>query len=282
MTESQTPVSESENPVSEQENPVSEAENTATDDQAPELNPDRDLSGEVEALLLMAEEPMAASTLAQALQVPTDAVEQVLADLVQFYDETERGFELRHLGGGWRYYTRARHAEVITRYVLDGQQSKLSQAALETLAVVAYQQPISRSRVSAVRGVNVDGVIRTLLARGLIDEAGTDAETGAIVFVTTDHFLERIGVTSLDELPELAPHLPEVDELEAELGELARVSAEAPSDAPSDDPAEDESSSGSDDSGEDESSGSDDPGEDESPSSPGSPGTPENEEVDDA
>lgn len=224
-------------------------------------DPDRHLSGEVEALLLMAEEPMAASTLAQALEVPTPEVEEVLTELVRFYDETERGFELRHLGGGWRYYTRTRHAEVITRYVLDGQQSKLSQAALETLAVVAYQQPISRSRISAVRGVNVDGVIRTLVARGLIDEAGTDAETGAIVFATTDHFLERIGVTSLDELPALAPHLPEVDELEAELGELARVADEQ---AQSDEQAADEQAA------------------DETNMTPTDPiGEPQNDEVDD-
>lgn len=243
--------------------------------ETPSADPDRHLSGEVEALLLMAEEPMAASMLAQALEVPTHAVEEVLAELVRFYDETERGFELRHLGGGWRYYTRTRHAEVITRHVLDGQQSRLSQAALETLAVVAYQQPISRSRISAVRGVNVDGVIRTLVARGLIDESGTDAETGAIVFATTDHFLERIGVTSLDELPDLAPHLPEVDELEAELGELARAAAEPSDQELTGDPTEQPTEQSSEEPTEQ-------PTGETSETPPAGPvGEPENDEVDD-
>ncbi len=185
------------------------------------LDPGRDLTGEIEALLLLAEEPMATATLAQSLEVPVHLVSGCLADLVTFYDETNRGFELRQLGGGWRYYTREKHAEVVAHHVLEGQHAKLSQAALETLAVVAYSQPISRARVSAVRGVNVDGVIRTLVARRLIDESGTDPETAATLFVTTDYFLERMGLDDLSGLPELAPHLPDVDELEAELGELA-------------------------------------------------------------
>ena len=112
--------------------------------------------------------------------------------------------------------------------MLEGQQAKLSQAALETLAVIAYSQPISRGRVSAVRGVNVDGVIRTLLARGLIEEAGHDRDSGAVVFATTSYFLERMGLRSLDELPPLAPHLPEVEELEAELGQLAEAAPASP------------------------------------------------------
>ena len=184
-----------------------------------------DLHAPIEALLLMAEEPMPASTLAQVLEVPTDDVTEALAELVAFYDETGRGFELRNVGGGWRYYTRDAHADVLTRYVLDGQQGRLSQAALETLAVVAYLQPVSRTRVSAVRGVNVDGVVRTLAARGLIEEAGQDEETGAVVFRTTDFFLERMGLTSLGDLPDLAPHLPETAELEAGLGALAEPAA---------------------------------------------------------
>ena len=149
-----------------------------------------------------------------------------MAELAAFYDETGRGFELRELGGGWRYYTREEHADLITRYVLEGQQAKLSQAALETLAVIAYSQPISRGRVSAVRGVNVDGVIRTLLNRGLIEEAGHDHESGAVVFATTSYFCERMGLRSLDDLPPLAPHLPEVEELEAELSQLAEARTE--------------------------------------------------------
>lgn len=193
-----------------------------------------DLHAPLEALLLMAEEPMPATMLAQVLEVPVDDITTSLGELAAFYDETGRGFELRHVGGGWRYYTRDQHADVLTRYVLDGQQGRLSQAALETLAVVAYLQPISRTRVSAVRGVNVDGVVRTLAARGLIEEAGQDETTGAVVFRTTDYFLERMGLTSLDELPDLAPHLPETAELEAELGAL--VDQRPPEPAPEADP----------------------------------------------
>ena len=181
----------------------------------------QDVSGEVEALLLLAEDPISEDALAEAIDVPRSVIEECLAELAAFYDETGRGFELRQLGGGWRYYTREEHADLVARYVLAPQQSKLSQAALETLAVVAYSQPISRGRISAIRGVNVDGVIRTLLARGLITEAGHDAESGAVVFSTTPYFLERMGLRSLDELPELAPHLPEVSELEDELRQFA-------------------------------------------------------------
>jgi segregation and condensation protein B len=175
------------------------------------------LSGAVEALLLMATEPMAATELAQALHAPVGRVEATLAALARFYTETGRGFELRHAGGGWRYATRAEHAGVISAYILEGQHGRLSQAALETLAVIAYLQPATRSRISAVRGVNVDGVVRTLLARDLIAETGRDAVSGAVLFTTTPYFLERMGLTSLDDLPPLAPHLPDAMTLEAEL-----------------------------------------------------------------
>ena len=188
-----------------------------------------DVSGAVEALLLLAVEPMSLTDLAQAVNVPESVVAETLNELAAFYDETGRGFELRELGGGWRYYTREAYADLITRYVLEGQQAKLSQAALETLAVIAYSQPISRGRVSAVRGVNVDGVIRTLLNHGLIEEAGHDHESGAVVFATTSYFCERMGLRSLDDLPPLAPHLPEVEELEAELGQLAEGRTEGAS-----------------------------------------------------
>jgi segregation and condensation protein B len=188
----------------------------------------QEISGAVEALLLLAEEPLSEDTLAEAVDVPRSVIDECLAELVAFYDETGRGFELRQLGGGWRYYTREEHADLLARYVLEPQQSKLSQAALETLAVVAYSQPISRARISAVRGVNVDGVIRTLLARGLITEAGHDSETGAVLFATTGYFLERMGLRTLDELPELAPHLPDVGELEAELRQFATTSDARP------------------------------------------------------
>ena len=183
------------------------------------------VAGGLEALLLLAAEPVSDFELAQAVGVPESVVSETLAELVAFYDETGRGFELRQVAGGWRYYTREEHADLITRYVTEGQQSKLSQAALETLAVVAYTQPISRGRVSAVRGVNVDGVMRTLVARGLIEEAGHDPESGALLFATTSYFLERMGLQSLDDLPPLAPQLPEVEELEAELNQLAEAAA---------------------------------------------------------
>ena len=159
------------------------------------------MSGPVEALLLLAEEPITETELAQAVGVPESVIAECLVELVAFYDETRRGFELRSVGGGWRYYTREEHADLIAGHVLEGQQAKLSQAALETLAVIAYSQPISRARVSAVRGVNVDGVIRTLVARGLIEETGHDHESGAAVFATTSLFLERMGLRTLDDLP---------------------------------------------------------------------------------
>lgn len=193
-----------------------------------------EIAGGLEALLLIAEEPIPTAELAATLDATTAVVAEALAGLVAFYDETGRGFELREVGGGWRYYTRAEHTELISGYLLEGRQAKLSQAALETLAVVAYQQPIARGRISAIRGVSVDGVTRTLLQRGLIAEAGPDPESGAMLFRTTGYFLERMGLRSLDELPALAPHLPDAAELEAELSQIAR-----PEPAP-DPPAEEE------------------------------------------
>ena len=202
-----------------------------------DANKSENVAGALEALLLLAAEPVTEFELAQAVGVPESVVADQLAELVAFYSETGRGFELRQVGGGWRYYTREEYADLITRYVMEGQQSKLSQAALETLAVVAYTQPISRSRVSAVRGVNVDGVMRTLMARGLIEEVGHDQESGAVLFATTSYFLERMGLRALEDLPPLAPQLPEVEELEAELGQLAAASASsAHTDAGPDEP----------------------------------------------
>ena len=195
------------------------------------------VAGALEALLLLTAEPVTEFELAQAIGVPESVVAETLVELVAFYQETGRGFELRQVGGGWRYYTREEYGDLIATYVLEGQQSKLSQAALETLAVVAYTQPISRARVSAVRGVNVDGVMRTLLARGLIEEVGHDHESGAVLFATTSYFLERMGLKTLDELPPLAPQLPEVEELEAELGQLAEAAA-AVSPQPDSEPVE--------------------------------------------
>ena len=163
----------------------------------------------LEAVLMVADQPLDDATLATRRRLPgARGASRRSHALAAEYDESGRGFELRNVAGGWRYYTREDFAPVVERFVLEGQQARLTQAALETLAVVAYKQPVSRSRVSAIRGVNVDGVMRTLLTRGLVEEAGTDQETGAHLYRTSSYFLERIGVTSLDELPELAPFLP--------------------------------------------------------------------------
>jgi segregation and condensation protein B len=185
-----------------------------------------DLKPSLEALLMVADQPLDPVTLASAVGHPVGAVDAGLAELSREYDEQGRGFELRNVAGGWRYYTREAYAPVVEGFVLDGQQARLTQAALETLAVIAYRQPVSRARVAAIRGVNVDGVIRTLVARGLVEEAGQDHTTGAYLYRTTGYFLERIGVTTLDELPELAPYLPEMDDLVDDLGDaLAREAA---------------------------------------------------------
>src|SRR5262245_31089977 len=157
---------------------------------------------------MVADQPLDVPTLASAAGHPVDDVVATLTALADEYTEQGRGFDLRNVAGGWRFYTREEYAAVVEGFVLEGQQARLTQAALETLAVVAYKQPVSRARVSAIRGVNVDGVMRTLVSRGLVEEAGHDPETTATLYRTTSYFLERIGVTSLDELPELAPFLP--------------------------------------------------------------------------
>jgi len=168
----------------------------------------------LEALLMVTEEPMSTATLATLTRTPEDVVVATLHNLAQEYAVQERGFDLRELGGGWRYWTRDNCAQVVERFVLDGQHGRLSQAGLETLAVVAYRQPVTRARISAIRGVNVDGVVRTLVTRGLIEEVGHDHETGAHLYRTTTYFLERLGLNSLDELPPIAAHLPMPDNVE--------------------------------------------------------------------
>ena len=170
--------------------------------------------GALEAVLMVVEEPVPESALAEALDLPPSRVSELLAGLAQEYDEQGRGFDLRPVAGGWRMFSRAEHAPIVERFVVGGQQARLTQAALETLAVVAYRQPVSRARVSAVRGVNVDGVMRTLLTRGLVEERGTDPDSGALLYGTTSIFLERLGLTDVDQLPALAPYLPEADALE--------------------------------------------------------------------
>ncbi|MFB4297337.1 SMC-Scp complex subunit ScpB [Actinomadura sp. NTSP31] len=167
------------------------------------------LRASIEALLLVVDEPVAEITLAQLLERPRGEIGATLRELAAEYTEQGRGFDLREVAGGWRFYTRDVCAPVVERFVTDGQQARLTQAALETLAVVAYRQPVSRARVSAIRGVNSDGVIRTLTLRGLIENAGQEPETGAHLYRTTGYFLERLGLRELGELPELAPYLPD-------------------------------------------------------------------------
>ncbi|MCL2455231.1 MAG: SMC-Scp complex subunit ScpB [Micrococcales bacterium] len=171
----------------------------------------------LEAVLMVADEPVSAVRLATVLAMPTEQVTTILHDLAAEYRGERggrpRGFELRCVGDGWRVYSGPAYVDVVSRFVVDGQTARLTQAALETLAVVAYRQPVTRGQVSSVRGVNVDGVMRTLVSRGLVAEAGQDPATGAVLFETTGYFLERMGMTSLEDLPPLAPHLPGLDDL---------------------------------------------------------------------
>ena len=188
----------------------------------------------LEAILLVVDEPVAEVVLAQVLERPREEIALEIAGLAASYTAEGRGFELREVAGGWRFYTREECAPVVERFVRDGQEVRLTQAALETLAVVAYRQPVSRARVSAVRGVNCDGVMRTLTLRGLVEEAGTEHETGAILYRTTAYFLERLGLAGLDDLPELAPFLPDqVEDAEgAEDSGLDAVDAQGTDGAP--------------------------------------------------
>jgi segregation and condensation protein B len=178
-------------------------------------DPDR-LRAAVEAVLFIVESPVSSAQLATALERPEHEVLAAIAELSRSYDERSAGIELREVAGGWRVYTRPELATVVEAYLLEGQRSKLSQAALETLAVVAYRQPVTRARISAIRGVNVDGVIRTLVSRGLVTEVGSDPETGGGLYRTTDLFLEKMGLQALADLPSLAPLLPELETLESD------------------------------------------------------------------
>ncbi|KAE8765855.1 SMC-Scp complex subunit ScpB [Georgenia thermotolerans] len=172
----------------------------------------------LEAVLMVVDEPVPAAQLASNLGLPTGQVVELLEELAAEYrgerGTRARGFELRQVGGGWRVYSSPAHADVVGRFVLDGQTARLTQASLETLAVIAYRQPVSRGRIAAIRGVNVDGVVRTLVARGLVEEAGHDPEGGAMLYRTSSYFLERMGLDALEDLPPLAPYLPEVDALD--------------------------------------------------------------------
>ena len=222
------------------------ADDLATDDLAgddlEELD-DADLTRVLEALLLVVDTPVPVETLASATEQPVYRISDALRRMAEDLTARGSGIDLREMGGGWRMYTRARFAPYVERLLLDGSRSKLTRAALETLAVVAYRQPVTRARVSAVRGVNVDAVIRTLVQHpetsyaddvkytkavigrqagpvvlvghsyggAVITEAGNDSDTGATMFATTELFLERLGLASLNELPDIAPLLPDVD-----------------------------------------------------------------------
>ncbi|MGW0489894.1 SMC-Scp complex subunit ScpB [Streptomyces olivaceus] len=198
-----------------------------------------DLKPALEAVLMVIDEPATEEQLAKILRRPRRRIADALRELADEYTVQGRGFELRLIAGGWRFYTRPEYAAAVEGFVLDGQHARLTQAALETLAVVAYRQPVSRSRVSAVRGVNCDGVMRTLLQRGLVEEAGAEPETGAILYVTTNYFLERMGLRGLDELPELAPFLPEAAAIEADtLEAVPSFDPDAPDTGEADDKTE--------------------------------------------
>ncbi len=187
-----------------------------------------DLTAPLEAVLMVVGEPVRADELAEALNVPPADVLEALENLRREYEgytgrgaldagsrssSRPRGFELRQVASGWRFYSRSEFASVVSQFVTGGQAARLSQAALETLAVIAYRQPVSRARVSAIRGVNVDSVVRTLVVRGMVEECGTELETGSLRYRTTPHFLERLGLDHISELPRIAPHLAGVENL---------------------------------------------------------------------
>jgi segregation and condensation protein B len=182
-----------------------------------ETSPDQ-LRAALEAILFVVDEPVTELVLAQILERPTDEITSTLHQLAEEYASMQRGFDLRCVAGGWRFYTREEYAPYVERFILDGQQTRITQAALETLAVIAYRQPVSRATVSAIRGVNCDGVLRTLVARGLVVECGQD-QGGAFQYQTTPLFLEKMGLRSLEELPPIAPLLPDTDAVDDVLAE---------------------------------------------------------------
>ncbi|PCC16927.1 SMC-Scp complex subunit ScpB [Brevibacterium aurantiacum] len=182
---------------------------------------DDEILAGIEAVLMISDSAVSVTELATALGLDEDTVTDAIAELKADYDGGEdrrqRGFEIRLVAGGFRIFSRGDYHEIVKDFLTSGQSAKLSQAALETLAVIAYRQPISRPRIAAIRGVSVDGVIRTLLLRGLIVEAGKEATTSALLYTTTHQFLDALGMNSLDDLPEIAPYLPEDSDV-AELG----------------------------------------------------------------
>lgn len=185
-----------------------------TDDVADEGLPQGvELPAALESLLIIAADPMTETDLAAVVGRPVAEVAAVLESLAIEYAAAMRGFELRKVADGWRFYSAAHCADLVGRWVTDGRQARLSQAALETLAVIAYRQPVSRARVGAIRGVNVDAVVRTLQARGLIEQTAEDQVTGAALYSTTEYFLQRMGLSQLAELPPIVDLLPDPSEV---------------------------------------------------------------------
>jgi segregation and condensation protein B len=173
------------------------------------------LRAAVEAILMVTDVPLSVVAIAAALDRPVNEVRDVVVSLKLDYDgvgeSTQRGFELREVGGGWRIFVRQDFDWAVRMFIANENPTKLSQAALETLAVIAYKQPISRGQIASIRAVNVDSVVRTLLSRGLITELYTDSETGAINYGTTELLLEVLGINSLDEMPLISPFLPDAN-----------------------------------------------------------------------
>jgi segregation and condensation protein B len=192
---------------------ASSARSAVDDGPGGRADDDRATARALEAVLLVADEPQSLLSLAAAVGRPAAEVRRAVADLVADFDGVDgtprRGFELREVGGGWRFYVREELDPVVRDFVLTENPSRLSQAALETLAVIAYKQPITRSSIAQIRAVNVDSVVRTLVGRGLVTESSTDPETGALTYETTDLLLTHLGIASLDELPLISPLLPD-------------------------------------------------------------------------
>ncbi|MGW3965443.1 SMC-Scp complex subunit ScpB [Amycolatopsis sp. NPDC005003] len=209
-TESEAPAEPEPDPA----DPESDLVAAGDSDSMPDVTSDETLEAALEALLLIVDSPAGEELLADTLGQPKSRIVVALRTMAQKFTDRNSGIDLRRVGEGWRFYTRDVYAPFVEKLLLDGQRSKLTRAALESLAVIAYRQPVTRARVAAVRGVNVDGVIRTLLARGLIEEMGTDPETTGTLYVTTELFLERLGLSSLNDLPPIAPLLPEVDTID--------------------------------------------------------------------
>lgn len=189
-------------------------ESEADADEISAFESEDELRAVLEAMLLVVDSPVPEEQLAAVLEQPVARVATALRAMREEHTARASGIDVRRVGDGWRLFTRDRYAPYVERLILDGQRAKLTRAALETLAVIAYRQPVTRARVAAVRGVNVDGVIRSLLARGLIEEAGQDPDTQGILYRTTELFLERLGLAGLDQLPPIAPLLPEVDSID--------------------------------------------------------------------